>query len=151
MRRNGATFASTPDLSPGAVKLDESPVGVRTHSYFVNSHVGFTLPPGASIIAVALDDQPLATSRRILLQVMSEERASGFETEAVNPTTNRIANIGRDPWQARSLSGRVSFKRTDAAQLKVTALDFNGQPVGASGTAQEIKLRPETLHYLIAP
>jgi len=37
----------------------------------------------AQLLAVTLDDQPLATSRRILLQVMSEERASGFAIEAV--------------------------------------------------------------------
>jgi hypothetical protein len=103
------------------------------------------------IIAVALDDQPLATSRRILLQVMSEERATGFATEAVNATTQRITNIGRDPWQVKNLTGTVTFKRADAAQLKVTALDFNGQPAGAAGTAREIKLRPDTLYYLIAP
>ena len=105
----------------------------------------------AHIIAVALDDQPLASSRRILVQVMSEERASGFETEAAGPNVKKITNIGRDPWQVKSLSGTVAFKRADAAQLKVTALDFNGQPAGAAGTAQEIKLDPKTLYYLVAP
>ncbi|MEO8427430.1 MAG: hypothetical protein ABI651_09990 [Verrucomicrobiota bacterium] len=106
----------------------------------------------AHIIAVSLDDQPLATSRRILLQTMSEERASGFETEAANATTKRITNIGRDPWQVKKLSGTVSFKRADAAQMRVTALDFNGQLPGTARvtqTGREIKLQPETLYYLI--
>ena len=105
----------------------------------------------AHIIAVSLDDQPLASSRRILLQVMSEERASGFETEAAGPNVKKITNIGRDPWQVKSLSGTVAFKRADAAQLKATALDSSGQPAGEAGTAKEIKLRPETVYYLIAP
>lgn len=105
----------------------------------------------AHIIAVALDDQPLTTSRRILLQVMSEERASGFETEAAGAGVRKITNIGRDPWQVRRLGGTVSFKRSDAGRLKVTALDFNGQPTGTAGTANEIKLRPETLYYLVEP
>lgn len=105
----------------------------------------------AHIIAVALDDQPLATSRKILLQVMSEEQASGFETEAASATTRRITNIGRDPWQVKSLRGTVAFKRADAGRLKVTALDFNGHPVGSAGTAQEIKLQPATLYYVIEP
>jgi hypothetical protein len=82
---------------------------------------------------------------------MSEERASGFETEAAGPDVKKITNIGRDPWQVKSLSGTVAFKRADAAQLKVTALDFNGQPAGAAGTAQEIRLDPKTLYYLVAP
>ena len=105
----------------------------------------------AHVIAVSLDDQPLATSKKILLQVMSEEQASGFETEAASATTKRITNIGRDPWQVKSLRGTVAFKRADAARLKVTALDFNGQPAGAVGTANEIKLQPSTLYYVIEP
>jgi hypothetical protein len=104
----------------------------------------------AHIVAVSLDDQPLSASGRILLQVMSEERTSEFETEEVNATTKRIKNIGRDPWRVRQLSGTVAFKRADAADLQVTALDFNGQPAGTAGTAQEIKLQPRTLYYLIA-
>jgi hypothetical protein len=105
----------------------------------------------AHVIAVALDEQPLASSRRILLQVMSEERATGFETETAAPNVKKITNIGRDPWQVKSLSGTIAFKRADAAQLKVTALDSNGQPAGAAGTANEFKLLPETLYYLLAP
>jgi len=103
----------------------------------------------AHVIAVSLDDQPLATSKRMLLQVMSEEQASGFQTEAASATTKRITNIGRDPWQVKNLSGSVAFKRPDAAKLKATALDASGQSAGAAGTAQEIKLQPTTLYYLI--
>ena len=62
----------------------------------------------------------------------------------------RIVIIGTDPWQVRELNGTVRFKRTDAAQLKVTALDFNGYPSDSAGTAREIKLQPETIYYLIA-
>jgi len=102
------------------------------------------------IIAVALDDQPLAVSGRILLQVMSEEQESNHQTEPVSTTVKRLVNIGTDPWQVRELKGTVRFKRADAAQLKVTALDFNGYPAGSAGTAQEIHLRPTTMYYLIA-
>ncbi|MBI5385272.1 MAG: hypothetical protein HZA90_11380 [Verrucomicrobia bacterium] len=102
------------------------------------------------IIAVALDDLPLATSTRILLQVMSEEQETGHRTEPVSPTVKRIVNIGTDPWQVKELKGAVRFKRADAAQLKATALDFNGYPTGPAGTAQEIKLQPTTMYYLLA-
>jgi hypothetical protein len=103
----------------------------------------------AHIIAVSLDDEPLAASRRILLQVMSEERASGFEAEAIDATTKRITNIGHDPWQVKRLSGNVAFNRSDAAWLKVTPLDFNGRPTLAADSAKEIKLQPSTVYYLI--
>jgi hypothetical protein len=105
----------------------------------------------AHVIAVALDDKPLAESRQILLQVMSEERASGFETEPATAGTKRITNIGHDPWEIKKLSGAVTFDRPDAAKLKVVPLDFTGRPVGApAGPANEIKLQPRTLYYLVS-
>jgi hypothetical protein len=105
----------------------------------------------AHIIAVSLDDRPLATSRKILLQAMSEEQASGFKTEPVDATTKRITDIGHDPWQVKALSGAVVCKRPDAVRLKVRPLDFNGRPLEAVGTAQEIQLQPTTLYYVIEP
>lgn len=102
------------------------------------------------LLAVALDDRPLATSGRILLQVMSEEQESNRRTEAVSPAVNRIVELGSDPWQVKALKGTVCFKRADAARLRVTALDFNGYPTETAGTAREIQLRPTTLYYLIA-
>ncbi len=102
------------------------------------------------IIVVALDDQPLASSGRMLLQVMSEEQETNHKTELMTATVKRIVNIGIDPWQVRELRGTVRFKRADAAQLKVTALDFNGYPAGSGGTGAEIKLQPRTMYYLIA-
>jgi hypothetical protein len=43
----------------------------------------------------------------------------------------------------------VRFKRADAAQLKVTAPDFNGYLAAAAGTGKEIKLQPTRIYYLI--
>jgi hypothetical protein len=102
------------------------------------------------IMAVSLDEQPLSTSRRILLQVMSEEQETDHQTEPVSATMKRIVNIGTDPWQVRKFKGIVRFKRGDAAQMNVTALDFNGYPTGPAGSAQEIELQPTTLYYLIS-
>jgi len=101
------------------------------------------------VVAVSLDNQPLTTSRKILLQVMSEEKASDFHTEPVTEGVKRITNIGKDPWLVRELSGTVTLKRADAYQLKVTALDFNGYAGEHCGTAERIRLRPTTLYYLI--
>lgn len=102
------------------------------------------------IVAVALDGHPLATSNRILLQVMSEERPSGFSTEPVSPGVKRITSIGRDPWQFKALNGVIRIKRPDAGDLQVTALDFNGYPARVLGSAREIQLSPATVYYLIS-
>ena len=82
---------------------------------------------------------------------MSEEKTSNFQTEPVTATEKRILNVGTDPWLVKDLSGTVKFKRPDAAQLKVTALDFNGYPTATAGTAREIKLAAGTIYYLVGP
>ena len=101
------------------------------------------------IVMVSLDDQPLASSRKMLLQVMSEEKASGFQTETMAEGGKRIVNIGTAPWLVKEFKGTVSFKRSDAAQLKVTALDANGYPTASLGSAEHVKLQPATLYYLV--
>ena len=103
------------------------------------------------IVAVSLDGKPLATSRRILLQAMSEEKPTGFGTEPAPGGDKKITSIGHDPWLAKELDGVVKFKRPDASRLKVTALDFNGDPGKSIGTASEIRLAPSTIYYLITP
>jgi hypothetical protein len=101
------------------------------------------------IIAVSLDGQPLATSKQILLQVASEEKNSGFKTEAIGNGRQRIISIGQDPWLMRNLAGTVRFTRPDASTLRVMGLNFNGYPKHAGGTAQEVQLSPDTMYYLI--
>jgi hypothetical protein len=105
----------------------------------------------AHIVAVSLDDLPLATSQYLLLQVMSEERTSGFATEPVDAHVNRIVDIGKDPWQIRTFNGKVSLNRPDAANLEVIALDPNGHPIRTVGTAHDINLQPDTFYYIIRP
>jgi hypothetical protein len=101
------------------------------------------------IVAVSLDDRPLATSAKILLQVMSEEKPNGWRTEPAPGGEQRIVSIGRDPWLVKQLEGTVRFKRPDASRLKVTLLDGNGEAVKSTVGAEVIRLDPTTLYYLI--
>jgi len=103
-----------------------------------------------AIVAVSLDGRPLATSRRILLQAMSEEKASGFATEPAADGRRRIVSLGRDPWLIRELQGSVAFKRPDAAALRVRALDIDGRPVGELPSAAVLKIRPDVAYYLLS-
>jgi hypothetical protein len=103
------------------------------------------------IVAVALDDRPLAMSQRMLLQVMSEEQATDFATEPVDEHTRKITNIGRDLWRVKPLRGEVRFHRSDAERLKVTALDASGKPKTSVGSAAKLTLQPDTVYYLIEP
>jgi hypothetical protein len=105
--------------------------------------------PLGHIIAVSLDGKPLATSGRILLQVMTEEQTSGWQTQAVDASTKKITSIGHDPWLVKRISGTVKLKRADASGLKVTPLDFNGYPDKQPPDAAEIRLMPDVVYYLI--
>ena len=103
-----------------------------------------------SILLVALDGQPLASSRRMLLQVMSEDSNSGWSAPGTG--VRNIVNGGGPPIVVKNLDGHVSLKRPDAATLKVRALDFNGYATAtrlpAKG-ARDIALSPRTFYYLI--
>lgn len=97
------------------------------------------------VVVVSLDGQPLARSRRMLLQVMSEERATGFATEPAAEGFQKITEIGRDPWQVKSIQGSVTFKT--AGTLRFQPLDFNGYPTGEVRSGAAVELLPEIFYY----
>ena len=99
------------------------------------------------VLLVSLDGNPIATSTRMLLQVMSEERPTGFATEDAGKGLKKITDIGRDPWQVRKLQGVVEFKTTD--RLSIQPLNFNGYPKGDATDGTSLTLAPETLYYLV--
>lgn len=101
------------------------------------------------VVAVSMEPEPLATSSRILLQVMSEEKAASFAAEPLSPGEYRITSIGVDPWLVREVSGTVRLLRKDAARLKATPLDGNGVPAGEPVRASRIDLEPRVMYYLI--
>lgn len=118
---------------------------VRTRDLEIQS----ALPVG-HIVAVSLDGRPLSDSRRILLQVMSEEQPTGFRSEPVEDGRRRIAALGRDPWQFRRLEGTVGFRHPGAERFGVLALDANGYPTEKFVGARSIQLRPSTVYYVIS-
>ena len=102
-----------------------------------------------TILLVALDGLPIATSTKLLLQVMSEEKPFGWTTD-VTTGPRTITNAGSAPIMVRNLAGVVNLKRADAASLRVTALDFNGYRTSAPvQAAASITLGVATPYYLI--
>ena len=114
-----------------------------------------------AVVVVSLDGKPLAESGRMLLQVMTEEKHTGWKTEpapaggrgggaAGGAPSLRIVNAGGPPLLVRKMAGTVSLKRADAPTLKVTALDFNGYArQQVQGGAGRIALLPDCLYYII--
>ena len=101
------------------------------------------------IVLVSLDDKPIDSSRRMLLQVMSEERPTGFQTKALDGGRKQIVNIGKDPWLYRELTGQIRFTHAAAGSITVQPLDQSGYPTGDSIRENTVNLRPETVYYLI--
>lgn len=81
-----------------------------------------------TVWVISLDDQPLATSKRILVQAFSEERMYGFAAE-----NGRISDPGRAPINVREITGTITLP----GALKGTVLDGHGYAKGPA--AIEVK------------
>lgn len=102
----------------------------------------------ASVALVSLDDRPLATSSKMLLQIMSEVRNDGFTTTGEPERT--IQDLGRPPLVVKRIEGSVTLRRPGGAVVEAQALDFNGYPYRtASGEGRRLPLLPDALHYVL--
>ncbi len=100
-----------------------------------------------AITLVAMDGKPVAQSGKILLQVMSEETNYGFDAPGAGLRT--IKEVGSAPIVVKNLQGTITLKRSDALDLKVTSLNFNGYRTSQVRSGPAIALEPKTIYYLI--
>jgi len=102
-----------------------------------------------TVVLLSLDDRPIATSERLLLQIGTEERPTGWATSGSNPKT--IDSLGGSPFQLKQIGGTLALARPDAASLTVTPLDFNGYRTSAPPLtgAAPLTLLPDVIYYLI--
>ena len=77
-----------------------------------------------TVTVTALDDQPLATSKKLLIQAMTEEQPFGFKTSG--GATKKIENLGSAPFGVKRINATVTLKLTGYGTPTVTALDENG-------------------------
>ena len=121
---------------------------VRTRSERTIS--AFSVPlDNAHILAVSLDGRPLVSATRILLQVMSEERPSGWRSAPATQGRMRVVETGGAPWEIRPLAGTVEIRRPDADAMTVRALDGSGPTGRLIGNARRIALEPGTIYYVL--
>ena len=76
----------------------------------------------ATVLVTSLDDLDLAQSRRVLVQVVTEDRARGASTEG-----GRITALGGYPFDVRRHDVRVGW-RTAPGRMQATPLDQTGRP-----------------------
>lgn len=107
-----------------------------------------TLDLGA-VLLVPLDEQPLAQSTRLLLQVMTEEKPTDFTTEPAGEGLHKITRLGSDPWLIRAPQGKVQVTLPQAESLSIQPLDANGYPIGEKLSPGELTLRADVVYYLL--
>lgn len=106
----------------------------------------------AHVWVIALDDKPIAESRRLLVQAMTEERPYGFRTQG-----NRITALGGWPFGVKRIEAKVTLRLRGAGRPKAVALDENGYPrqgavpiTGSSGEGYTVRLSPDAVYHVIS-
>ena len=74
-----------------------------------------------SILVTALDDQPLPSSKKILIQAVTEEKPFGFQAPG-----GKITTLGSAPLTMRKISAKLSLKLAGDGKATAVALDENG-------------------------
>ncbi|KAA5544648.1 hypothetical protein FYK55_10085 [Roseiconus nitratireducens] len=89
----------------------------------------------ASVLAVSMDDQPLATSGKVLLQIGTTARPYGWTTGTAGEDARRITNLGSSPWNLEDTQLEISVENStlDTAIL----LDANGMEVQDIDVSQD--------------
>lgn len=104
----------------------------------------------AAVIVTSLDDLPLARSRKILIQAMTDDRPYGFRAPG-----GRIADLGSAPFGIRFIDATVMLRLASAGRAKVVALDENGyatdKPVQAAAedAALKINLARDAIYHVV--
>jgi hypothetical protein len=114
----------------------------------------------ATIMVVAMDEQPLASSQRILVQAGTISRPTGWQQRPQTWTDDQgrahegyeVVNYGRAPW--RIISNDTTVVLRNAALTQATVLDMNGMRRGPvamerSGGAISFRMPPDAKYVIL--
>ncbi len=113
----------------------------------------------AAIALVSLDDSPLATSRRVLLQVGTVSQPSGWQEESATHERDgevlegfRILSTGTMPWRVRNAEGAVTLANpnlTRAVQLDEGGQEVGKLPVERTEAGLRVELPADALYIIL--
>lgn len=92
----------------------------------------FCFETGTSYVqlaAISLDAQPLASSRRILVQAIARAENTG---QVYRSFRKGLSSLGTGPILIEPVSGSVSWKAPQGASISFTPLDWHGRRAGAA-------------------
>jgi hypothetical protein len=108
-----------------------------------------------TVTVVALDDQPLGRSRKILIQCMTVEQFHGFRASGPGSLSGRIEAVGSAPCGVEKFQVTVTLKLEGAKPAAVVACDEHAypteRPVSTSGGAGSfaITLDPTSPYHVV--
>jgi hypothetical protein len=109
----------------------------------------------ATVMVVSMDDAPLAASGKVLVQVGTTERSTGWATKPAQTGGRKgeeIVNFGKAPWQIVNADITVTIRNAKVTKARV--LDANGMPVQdaelqATGAGKTLKFPPNALYVIL--
>ena len=115
----------------------------------------------ATVLVVPLDDQPLATSRRVLVQVATAARPTGWQTRDADFTAEdgktkvrglEVVTTGKPPWRVARTEVGIALK--NSGLTRATRLDPAGFPAANVAVALgnggiTLTLPPDTMYLLL--
>lgn len=113
-----------------------------------------------TIVAVSLDDEPLARSRRVLLQVGTIIRPTGWETRPADVTRKgqtqkgvEILSTGKMPWRVVKLDAKLTIANralTTATRLDETGFADGEVPVKPTDDGVSLDLPADALYVVLS-
>ena len=103
-----------------------------------------------AVMAISLDGKPLAASRRILIQAMTQERPLGFRTSGA-----RITSLGGAPFGVKKIDVKITLKLTGPGGTRVVVLDENGYArrdevrTSSAGQAVTVSLAADGVYHVV--
>ncbi len=113
----------------------------------------------ATVSVVSMDDKPLASSRRVLVQVGTTARLTGWAVKDAEFTfqkqtvhAKQIVNTGKPPWRIENTQVRIAVNNPTLSQA--TRLDVSGYPaervpVSRIGKTITVDLPANTMYLVL--
>jgi hypothetical protein len=103
-----------------------------------------------------LDDLPIAGSRRLLVQINSTARPTGWNARQVSHESGpalEVTEFGRAPWQIDRVEALLTI-RNNLALSRATVLDANGMATGLLDVSRRddvltVRLPSDALYVII--
>lgn len=109
----------------------------------------------ASVVVVPLDNQPIARSARLLVQIGSIARPTGWHARPVRHeegTAQEVVAFGGPPWQVGRVSAHLTIRNPGLS--RATVLDGNGMAKGTVAVSRQngalmVQLPSDALYVVI--